>query len=48
MIKNNARHGVYFPYFDIQRQDGYWYAFFYQSVEIAIEKEMMDGVTDGD
>lgn len=42
MLRNNARHGCYFPYFDIQFVQGYWYAFFFQSIENALEKGQLE------
>ena len=40
MLRNNAKHGCYFPYFDIQKQDGHWYCFFYQDVMKSLDEEL--------
>lgn len=32
MFKNNKKHGAFIKYFDIQREEGRWYAFYYADV----------------
>jgi hypothetical protein len=34
MLRNNARHGTMFKYFDIQFADGKWYAWFFFRIDV--------------
>lgn len=37
MLRNNAKHGMFFHYFDIQFVNGKWIAWFFQRIENADE-----------
>lgn len=48
MLRNNARFGIMFHYFDIQFVDGKWFAWFFHRVDLRTDPLLNDkAVTDG-